>query len=127
MKKLDILNALKAKREPYHVPGTEIDLILRSLTFTELSKYGELAEQKDTKGAIEYTIFTVFRENLPTKEMNSEEGFTDEEIHAFIPQLDAKIVTDILKRVQILSGLIKDEEKEKNLMGTQEANKELTA
>lgn len=123
MKKRDLLKALKVKEEKYIVVDTnpEIELTLKGFVFDELAEYSDLVDTGNNKAALDFTIFKVFRSNLPTIEEDSEEGFTDDEIRNLMRSLPAKPATEILTRMQEISGLTaskKDKEK-------QEAEKEL--
>jgi len=123
MKKIDLLKKLQAKEEPYYIKEVDLKLKLRSFTFDELSEFSRFSDNNDIKGSLKFTMFSVLRYNFPTLEEDKEEGFSDDDIRDVMKTLDGKIAMDMLKRVQVLSGLMADESKKET--ENQEAKKEL--
>lgn len=111
------LKKLRAKSEEYTIPDTDITLELRGLSFNELADLAEFGDRKDSKGALNYVLYSAIRRAVPKEDVKNdageviEEGATDEEVQELIASIDSQIANKIIKKVQDLSGI---EEPEKN-------------
>ena len=91
--------------------GTEdvLDMELTGLTFNELSELAGFSDKNDTKGAMNYLLFTGLRKALP---IDGDDMVSDDEVKELINELDSKVATAILKQVQELSGLGEEKKQE---------------
>ncbi len=112
---LDI-DKFSAKAETVDVGGEKVEVT--GLTFPELQEFMKYAQSNDTQGATDYLVFTVLRKNIPKPKEGEDnpKAMTDDEIRDFMHnKLDGATATDILVKVQELSGLgDKNENQNKN-------------
>lgn len=108
------LSKLKAKKGEVTLSDNE-PLVVKGLTFPELTNFAEFAEKKETKGALNYLLEVTLRKAFPTKEEDPENGMTDQEILDDIKELNGDDSFLIIQKVQDLSNLGGDKKKEATL------------
>ena len=104
------LQALRSKAEKQDIDGVELDI--KSLTFPELTELAEMMEKKENKAAFNYILFTTLRKSIPKKELNPENGMTDQEIKDEINLMDGNKAMKIVQATQKISGLDSTQKKE---------------
>lgn len=104
------LEKMRAKKQSVELPiGDEkIELSLRALTFDELTELAVYSDKKDTKGAMNFLLYTALRKALPEE---GEEAVSDEYIKGLISDMDGGIASTIIRKIQAMSGLGDDTEK----------------
>lgn len=108
------LQKLKAKSESLTLrEGTddEVTIEVQGLTFNELTDVAQFSDKNDAKGASTYILKATLRKAVPSE---GDDGMTDDEISALVESFDSKSAAAIIRKVQVLSGLL---DEEKNLVG----------
>lgn len=109
------INKLEAKSEIVNVMGQDMEI--NPLTVPELMEFMKLAEKKDVALATQFLAFSAIRSNVPTKNEETNEGMTDNEIKDFInKKLNSKALLKIITAARNVSGL-SDDDSEKNQDG----------
>jgi len=104
------LKALRAKSESLEIfEGYNIDIT--GLTFPELTDFAELADANKPKEALNHILYVTIRKAFPKKEVDEENGMTDEEIKEEVRLMDGIKAMKIVRVVQKLSGIGVDEKK----------------
>lgn len=108
------LHKLRACVRKVNINGMDVEV--KSLTFTELSKFAELLEQKKNDEAIEYMLLTSLRKTMVVNEGGNTRVANDNEIKEFINELEASSTVELIKEIQRASGIkidaIDDKKKE---------------
>jgi len=97
------LDKLRAKSEVRNFNGLELKLY--GLTFKELCDFASFVDKKDVNGAFDFLLFSAIRKAFPTKDEDSENGMSDEEIKKEMEDIDGKTGMDIVKVIQEISGI----------------------
>ena len=109
-RKMNKLKALRAKSESLEIfEGYNIDIT--GLTFPELTDFAELADANKPKEALNHILYVTIRKAFPKKEVDEENGMTDEEIKEEVRLMDGIKAMKIVRVVQKLSGIGVDEKK----------------
>ena len=104
------LKALRAKSENLEIfEGYNMDIT--GLTFPELTDFAELADANKPKEALNHILYVTIRKAFPKKEVDEENGMTDEEIKEEVRLMDGIKAMKIVRVVQKLSGIGVDEKK----------------
>ena len=110
------LARFRAKTESIKLKNDDEPIDIQGLTFPELAEFGELIENKKTKEALNYLLYSTLRKSVPTKKVNPEDGMDDEEVREEIKKMDSGKAMEIINAVKKVSNLPgkEDETKKKH-------------
>ena len=97
---IDRMGRFKAKEEEFDLLGEKLKI--RSLTFPELTNFGDFIDKKLTTQAIDYVVFVTFRKMYPS---TGDNAVSDDDIRNQLSQMDGAIAMQIAKKVQELSNM----------------------
>ena len=107
------LSRFRAKSMKVTLKGDDKELDIQGLTFPELTDFAELVEDRKTKQALDFLLYTGLRNAILTKEENPAEGMTDDEIKEEIKHMDSGTSMEIIGHIKKMSNLPEAPEEDK--------------